>query len=83
MIKLNKYSNKQISKASKEMIEIMKYAPIEILRNYPYEYRIFFSKFADRNYNWKYDTNKKLYEQDMSKLTQRLLIYMKNNVFNN
>ena len=73
----------EISKSAVEIIEIMKHAPIEVRLKYPYKYRIYFENVASKDYVWKYDTNKKLNEQNMSKLTENILVYMYTNVFNN
>ena len=72
----------EISKSAVEIIEIMKHAPIEVRLKYPYEYRNYFKSVASKKYVWKYDTNKKLNEQNMSNLTKNILIYMYKNIFN-
>ena len=74
-------SIQEISKSAVEIIEIMKHAPIEARLKYPYKYRIYFEKVASKDYVWKYDTNKKLNEQNMSNLTKNILIYMYKNIF--
>ena len=66
----------EISKAAVEITEIMKYAPFEIRLKYPYKYREFFKKILAKDYEWKYDTTKKLYEQKISDLTKEILIYL-------
>lgn len=74
-------SIQEISKSAIEIIEIMKHAPIEARLKYPYKYRIYFENVASKDYVWKYDTNKKLNEQNMSNLTKNILIYMYKNIF--
>ena len=72
----------EISQAAVEITEIMKHAPIEIRLKYPYKYREYFKKVLDEDYEWKYDTTKKLYEQNISELTKVILIYLNENYFN-
>ena len=71
----------EISKSAVEINEIMKHAPIEVRLKYPYKYRIYFENVASKDYVWKYDTNKKLNEQNMSNLTKNILIYMYKKIF--
>ena len=71
----------EISKSAVEIIEIMKHAPIEVRLKYPYKYRIYFENVASKDYVWKYDTNKKLNEQNMSNLTKNILIYRYKKIF--
>ena len=59
----------------------MKHDPIEVRLKYPYKYRIYFENVASKDYVWKYDTNKKLNEQNMSNLTKNILIYMYKKIF--
>lgn len=76
-----KINIQEISKSAVEIIEIMKHAPIEVRLKYPYKYRIYFENVASKDYVWKYDTNKKLNEQNMSNLTKNILIYMYKKIF--
>ena len=76
-----KISIKEISKSAVEIIEIMNNDHIEVRLKYPYKYRIYFENVASKDYVWKYDTNKKLNEQNMSNLTKNILIYMYKNIF--
>ena len=76
-----KINIQEISKSAVEIIEIMKHAPIEVRLKYPYKYRIYFENVASKDYVWKYDTNKKLNEQNMSNLTKDILIYMYKKIF--
>lgn len=70
---MNNISN-EISDAAVEIIEIMKYAPLEIKLKLPRKYRVFFKKAASYSKHiWKYDTSKRLVEQNMSNMTQILL----------
>ena len=73
---------KEISIAAREITEIMKYAPLEIRLKYPLKFRSFFRSALNDNYKWKYDTSKKLYEQDVSELTRKILVYLNQNYFN-
>ena len=73
----------EVSKSAVEIIEIMKHAPLEARLKYPYKYRKYFKNVSSKDYVWKYDTNKKLNEQNMSNLTKNILVYMYKNVFNN
>lgn len=72
---------KEIERAAVEITEIMKYAPLEIRLKYPMKYRKFFRSVLNNNYEWKYDTNKKLYEQNISELTKEILVYLNKKYF--
>ena len=72
----------KIYDASVEIIEIMKHAPLEIRLKYPIQYRKFFKLAASKSSHiWKYDTSKKLYEQNVSNTTKKILSFMYHNVF--
>lgn len=74
----------KIADAAVEINEILKYAPLEYRLKIPSKYRIFFNKIASISKSkWKYDKTKKLYEQDLSKMTKTILIKLNNNIINN
>ena len=65
----------EILDAAVEIIEIMKYAPLEIKLKLPKKYTAFFKKAASYSkHTWKYDISKKLEEHNMSDMTKRMLL---------
>ena len=72
---------KEIERAAVEITEIMKFAPLEIRLKYPYKYRMYFKNVISTDYEWKYDTTKKLYEQNISELTKDILVYLNEKFF--
>ena len=78
---IQKRTIEEISKAAVEITEIMNHAPLEIRLKYPYKYRKYFKNILDTGYEWKYDTTKKLYEQNISELTKEILKYLNENFF--
>ena len=80
---IQKRTIEEISRAAVEITEIMKHAPLEIRLKYPYKYRKYFKNILDTNYEWKYDTTKKLYEQNISELTKDILTFLNEKYFKN
>lgn len=78
---IEKKNIEEISKAAVEITEIMNHAPLEIRLKYPYKYRKYFKNIIATDYIWKYDTTKKLYEQNISELTKEILKYLNENFF--
>ena len=73
----------EIANASVEILEILKYAPLEIRLKIPQKYRIFFTETASiSKHKWKYDRTKKLNEQNMSAMTKKILFQMDKMFFN-
>lgn len=72
----------EIANASVEIMEIMKYAPLEIRLKIPKKYRNFFKEMAlTSKHKWKYDVSKKLGEQNMSNMTKKILFRMHEKLF--
>lgn len=78
-----KNKKKEIADASVEMLEILKYASPDVKSKISEEYNDFFKKASLKSlHRWKYDTSKKLYEQNMSEMTKKILCEIYNRVFN-
>lgn len=74
----------EIADASVEILEIMKYAPFDIKIKFLDNYSAFFRKLAlNSKHIWKYDISKKLYEQNISNVTKRVLFKLYNKLVKN
>lgn len=64
----------ELADASVEVLEIMKYAPLEIRLKIPNKYRIYIKKSAEKSsHKFQYDCSKKLYEQNILGMTKKIL----------
>ena len=74
-----KFTSIEMADASVEILEIMKYAPVDIKIKFLENYSAFFRKLAlNSKHIWKYDISKKLYEQNMSNVTKNVLFKLYN-----
>ncbi len=65
---------KTYSKAYVEVLEIIKYLPMEEYKKIPQEKIKFFKDNKDDNYNFEFDPNKSLAQQNISKEANSILI---------
>lgn len=59
-----------------ELEEVLNHLKEEELRKIPYEIRKVINEKKDKQYNWKYDEDKELEEQDMNRKTILMLSYL-------
>lgn len=64
------------SKRLKEVYEILRYFPIEELEKIPEKVFQYINDNKDKSYDYKYDTSKKIYEQNIHSDTIAILIYI-------
>ena len=73
----------KISRSAIEINEILKYAPLKYRLKLHSKYRYFLNLASSiSSYTWKYNTSKKLYEQDISPLTREMLKIINNDIRN-
>lgn len=74
--------SEEMAKASVEILEILKYAPLEVRLKIPSKYKRQIKINAEKSSHiWKYDTSKKLYEQDMLDTTKKILFLLYKEMF--
>ena len=66
----------EFSNSCVETLEILKYAPIEVRFKIPYRIKQKLRLYASKTYDWKYNENKGLLEQNCSDNTKELLSYL-------
>ena len=64
------------TKRLKEVSEILKYFPMEEIQKIPDEVFNYIHDNKDKNYNFVFDTTKKIYEQDINPETISILLYI-------
>ena len=64
------------AKAYSEVLEILKYIPIEDYNKIPKNEIELFKAYADNDYIFNYDTNKTLDEQNVSDITKGIIILL-------
>lgn len=70
---INSYTNEDYAKSYTELIEILRYIPKSDLNKIPQEKLNYYLKKQDNNYNFIYDRQKKIDEQNISHLTKILI----------
>lgn len=68
--------NDKYAIAYSEILEILKYIPIEDYNKIPKEKIELFETYADHNYMFNYDTTKTLEEQKVSNITKGIIILL-------
>ena len=68
--------NSKYSIAYSEILEILKHIPIEDYKKIPKNEIELFKAYADNNYTFNYDTSKTLKEQNVSDITQGIIILL-------
>ncbi len=66
----------ELSNSCVEVLEILKYAPIEIRFKIPYRIKRILKKNASTTYKWKYDKKKRLLEQNCLETSKEVLRYI-------
>ena len=66
----------ELSNSYVEVLEILKYAPIEIRFKIPYRIKRILKEKASTTYKWKYDKKKRLLEQNCLETTKEVLGYI-------
>ena len=66
----------ELSKRLTEVDEILKYLPKESFNKIPLNILEYINKNKDNNYIWKFDEEKKLYEQNLNNDTIAILSYI-------
>ena len=59
-----------------EVVEILRFFPVEELDKIPNEVFDYLHQRKDKNYHFEFDTSKKIYEQDIDPDTISLLLYI-------
>ena len=62
--------------AYSEILEILKYIPIEDYNRIPKEKIEIFETYANKEYTFEYDPNKTLKEQNVSNITKEIIILL-------
>ena len=63
-------------KRLKEVLEILKYFPVEEIKKIPIEVFDYIHKRKDPNHHFFYDTSKKIYEQNINPEIISILLYI-------
>ncbi len=66
----------ELSNSCVEVLEILKYAPIEIRFKIPYRIKRILKEKASTTYKWKYDKKKRLLEQNCLETSKEVLRYI-------